>query len=340
MKSEISIENLLDQLPEQSENPSDQSRKNQVRVPYAEKDGRLVHVSTVQRGLKCDAVCPVCKTAVVARKGEKTRHHFAHYPGANCSTETVLHTIAKQLIYEKLVSAIALKQIMQIDWQCKACSHNHSLNLLDNVNQAVMEKNLEDCRPDIALLDNDNNVRALLEIVVSHRPDKKVLDYCRRQNIPLLIFRIHSAESLEALHIYRNLDPTTVLYCLRDRCSHCGAPLFHKHLFIINNSCWRCGAPMKLAAMKINKTLHGITHFSKNDREIARSNGVIFREYFNKKTRQRELAAACPNCGIVTGNRFIGFQKRTIQKQTGIYRGKICLNCLTHFDEPKSEFSK
>ncbi len=334
MTTEISIENILFEALELPENPPENPRKSQVKVPYAEKEGRLVHVSTVERGLKCDAVCPVCKTAVLARKGAKTRHHFAHYPGANCSPETVLHAIAKQLIYEKLLSAIAMKQLMQISWKCIACSHLHSLNLLENVNQVALEKNLEDCRPDITLFDANDHACALLEVVVSHRPDQKILNYCNQRNIPLLIFRIDSAESLEELGLYRNLAPSVVLYCLRDSCSDCGAPLFEKRLFIIDNSCWRCGAPMKLAVMEINHTLHGITHFSKNDQQIAREKGVIFREHFNKKSRQHEIAAACRNCGIVTGNKFVAFHKRMIPKYPGIYRGKICLNCYNHVDEP------
>ncbi len=331
------IETILTQELGLSENLPEKPTANQVRVPYAEKDGRLVHVSTVDRGLKCNAVCPVCKIAVVARKGEKIRHHFAHYPGANCSTETVLHYIAKQFLYEKLISAIALKQLIQISWKCIACSHRHGLSLLDNVHLVALEKNLPDCRPDITLLDANNNVRALIEVVVSHRPDHKVLKYCNQQQVPLLIFRIANAEALEALGLYHGIDPTVVLYCPREHCSHCGAPLFEKHLFIIDNSCWRCGAPMKLAAMKINKTLYGITHFSTQDQQIAREKGVLFREYVNKKTRQREIAAACPNCGVFTSNRYIGYQKRMIQKQPGIHRGQICLNCRAHFNESLSE---
>jgi ssDNA-binding Zn-finger/Zn-ribbon topoisomerase 1 len=339
MSVDFALEDILTQALGLPDHVSATQSDSQVRVPYAEKEGQLVHVSTVERGLKCNAVCPVCKTAVVARKGAKVRHHFAHYPGANCNAETVLHFIAKQLIYEKLRAAIDLKQVMQISWKCIACSHRHSLNLLENVCRVALEKKLDNCRPDISLLDSDNQARALLEIVVSHRPDRKIIEYCNERNIPLLIFRIANAEALEQIGLYRNLNPSVVLYCLRDRCPKCGAPLFEKRLFTINNSCWRCGAPMKLAAMKINNKLYGITHFSEADCLIAREKGIIFREHFNKKSRQRELAVACPNCGVVTSNRFVGFQKRMVQKQSGIYRGKICLNCRTHTDEVSQEDS-
>lgn len=329
-----SLETNLIQALGLSESAPKNRSGSQVRVPYAEKEGRLVHVSTVERGLKCHAVCPVCKTPVVARKGDKTRHHFAHYPGANCSAETVLHFIAKQLIYEKLQTAVALKQVMPVEWKCIACAGRHHMNLLENVSQVTLEKKLGQCRPDICLLDTNDQARALIEIVVSHRPDRKIIDYCNRHNIPLIIFRIVNAEALEKIERSPNLNPSLVLYCLRDRCPDCGGPLFEKRLFIIASSCWRCGAPMQLAAMEINQTLHGITHFSAADRLIAREKGVIFREHFNQKSHRREPAVACPSCGVVTGNRFAGFQKRITLKRIGIFRGKICLNCRTHVDEP------
>lgn len=317
-----------------SETPPKNRSGSQVRVPYAEKDGRLVHVSTVARGLKCSAHCPVCKTPVVARKGEKTRHHFAHYPGANCSAETVLHCIGKQLIYKKLLAAIHSEQPVNLQWKCIACSERHHMNLLENVHQVTLEKKLDQCRPDICLLSADRQPRALIEIVVSHRPDRKIIDYCNQHNIPLVIFRIAGAEALEKIGLSPRLKPSLVLYCLRDRCPNCGGPLFEKRLFIIAGSCWRCGAPMQLAVLDINQTLYGITHFSEADRQIAHDKGVIFREHFNRKSHRRELAVACPSCGVVTGNRFVGFQKRITRKRSGIYRGKICLNCLTHVSEP------
>ncbi|MCK4640070.1 MAG: hypothetical protein KAU06_01930 [Candidatus Marinimicrobia bacterium] len=311
----------------------EQRKTSQVRVPYAEKDGKLVHVSSVERGLKCDAVCPVCKTMVVARKGAKIRHHFAHYPGTNCSAETVLHFIAKQLIYKKLISALFLKQILRVHWKCIACSNRHSFSLLDGVKTVTMEKNLDECRPDIALLDSDQKPLALIEIVVTHRPDSRVLDYCNQRQIPLLIFRIDNAEALEALGLYQNLEPTVVLYCPLNRCEKCGAPVFRKRMYLLNSNCWRCGGPMKIALMDINSKIYGPNYFSDNDRAYARERGVVFRQHFNKKRRLTEAALGCPNCGVVTSNRYLGFLKKQTWKIPGNYRGFVCLKCRHHVDE-------
>jgi hypothetical protein len=315
-------------MPETLTENSPPLKKGRVRIPYAEKDGRLVHVSTVERGLKCGAICPVCKTDVVARKGKKIRHHFSHYPGANCNAETALHVIARHLIQSRLENALTVGQSMTITWKCIACRDRHNYNLLNNVDSIAIEKVIGNCRPDIALLDKTNKPVAFLEIVVSHRPERRVIRYCNQRSIPLLIFRIKDAESLESLQLYQNLSPTTVLFCLRNRCERCGAPLFAKRLFIIESNCWRCGAPIKLALVEINRKIYGANYLSENDRQIARSRGIILRDQFNHHSNKPEIANACPNCGIITSNRYVAFQKKAISKLPGINRGFTCLNCL------------
>jgi len=41
-------------------------------------DNNLVDVSEVERGAKCDCICPSCDTPLMARQGEKNEWHFAH----------------------------------------------------------------------------------------------------------------------------------------------------------------------------------------------------------------------------------------------------------------------
>lgn len=49
---------------------------------YGIKDGNLVHISDVPRGLACACVCVDCGKPLLARKGNKRREHFAHAPTA------------------------------------------------------------------------------------------------------------------------------------------------------------------------------------------------------------------------------------------------------------------
>ena len=47
-------------------------------------DGKIVHISEIERGLACSCVCPSCGDMLVARKGTEVGHHFAHSSGEDC----------------------------------------------------------------------------------------------------------------------------------------------------------------------------------------------------------------------------------------------------------------
>jgi hypothetical protein len=76
----------------------------ELKLTYGKaSNGRLVHVDEVQRGLACKCVCPGCGAQLIARKGEKKQHHYAHANGADCAGArmTTLHILAQQLIQEE-----------------------------------------------------------------------------------------------------------------------------------------------------------------------------------------------------------------------------------------------
>ena len=76
----------------------------ELKLTYGkDSNGRLVHVDDVLSGLACDCTCPGCGASLIARKGEKNQHHFAHANGANCSGArmTALHMLAQQIIQEE-----------------------------------------------------------------------------------------------------------------------------------------------------------------------------------------------------------------------------------------------
>lgn len=67
------------------------------------KNDQLVSIKQVERGLKCDCFCFECDEQVVAKKGEKNEHHFAHISNkesCNIKPESILHKFAKQVIME------------------------------------------------------------------------------------------------------------------------------------------------------------------------------------------------------------------------------------------------
>ena len=97
-------------------------------------------------------LCPVCKSALLLRKGQIRVHHFAHKPPVNCiygSGESEIHYRIKKELYEYLS-----KQP-----NCKKCE---------------IERNLGTVRPDISLY--VNNIPIAIEI------QKSSLDISIMQN--------------------------------------------------------------------------------------------------------------------------------------------------------------
>lgn len=87
------------------------------------KEGKITHISAVQSGLSCICTCPHCKIPLIAKKGMKNIHHFAHVASSGeeiteCGygNQTALHLIAKEILLNEkhiilpklFVSAVAL----------------------------------------------------------------------------------------------------------------------------------------------------------------------------------------------------------------------------------------
>ncbi len=73
-------------------------------LPFGENpDGRIVHISEVPSGLKCQCACPHCRAKLVARKGNIKQHHFAHHATTECrhAYESAIHKLAKEILYER-----------------------------------------------------------------------------------------------------------------------------------------------------------------------------------------------------------------------------------------------
>lgn len=70
------------------------------KLIYALKDGNIVSIDDVPSGKECGCVCPACGDELIARKGEKRMHHFAHRSNEDCEYgyESSLHLAAKDIL--------------------------------------------------------------------------------------------------------------------------------------------------------------------------------------------------------------------------------------------------
>ncbi len=70
-------------------------------IPYARTENKLmVHIQDVRPGLACNCYCPACGSRLIARKGRRNAHHFAHYRKPECTyaLESSLHAMAKSIL--------------------------------------------------------------------------------------------------------------------------------------------------------------------------------------------------------------------------------------------------
>ena len=175
----------------------------------------------------CGAVCPGCEQPLVARNaGVIRQHHFAHHH-QELSCESWLHATAKRILFEREDNSIRGGKPIAISWQCATCGCPHGGNLLKKVARVDLEKYVgttERVKPDLITYDERGHIVNCQEVVVTHNPEPHTHHFAKSRGIPLLVFRVSSADDLEAL---RNkplrpdihYDPCR---CERAKCDDCG----------------------------------------------------------------------------------------------------------------------
>lgn len=135
-----------------------------------DKYGNLLSIEEVATGKNCNCYCPECKNPLIAKNSipkefAKKEHHFAHQKGCLCeaSDETLLHSIAKDIIFEDKAIMLPVSESQRIP---SGLVHFRSVE---------MEKWNDEygCRPDLeATLENGEKM--WIEFYVSHKvPHKK-----------------------------------------------------------------------------------------------------------------------------------------------------------------------
>lgn len=151
-----------------------------IKLPYGLRDSELIHISSVESGLSCACVCPSCGHPLVARKGPKTTHHFAHHQGGECAkaVETALHLAAKKILSDEKVIVIP-KVLVEFD------SYRESLVLSPDqkieLDEVIEEKRTEDIIPDLIAV--KNGFKLFIEVHVTHEVDEAKLEKIRRLGI-------------------------------------------------------------------------------------------------------------------------------------------------------------
>ena len=139
---------------------------------YAIKEGQIVHISAVEKGLACGAACPACGERLIARKGKKVSHHFAHHSVKECEYgyETLLHLAAKEIIARHKFMTIPPVYVGFMSSKKPVLISPARKIKIDRVE---LEKRQECLIPDIVIYSGDKKL--FVEILVTHRVDKRKL---------------------------------------------------------------------------------------------------------------------------------------------------------------------
>ena len=151
------------------------------KLIYARKDGNIVSIDEVQSGKDCGCVCPACGDELIARKGEKRMHHFAHRSNEDCEYgyESSLHLAAKDILSrsEKMVIPPVYVKFPQSGKSKELLYLKKEIP----VDRVELEKRFDDIIPDIVVYSGDEHF--FIEIYVTHPIDDEKLKKLKEKKI-------------------------------------------------------------------------------------------------------------------------------------------------------------
>jgi hypothetical protein len=148
-------------------------KKAMHTIPFALKGQQIISIAEAERGLKSHCTCLSCGGRLIAKKGTRNVHHFAHYKGHACANalETALHRRVKALIGTRSSINLPPVYLHRQEWAYLPAQRF----AYDSVKEEARIGNLQ---PDL-LLKSGGKV-LLVEIAVSHQAPPKKLERLRR----------------------------------------------------------------------------------------------------------------------------------------------------------------
>lgn len=266
-------------------------------------NGQLIQAIDAEKGQPYE--CLICNQILVLRKGQRKRPHFAHKVlSANCSPETALHHSFKTLLCEKIQEHLDRQSSLKIEWDCSYCHRKHEGNLLKKAIEVRLEYEIGDCQPDIALLDPSSKVVAVIEVVVTHSPEEKTLNYYTKNQIAVVRYKLRTDEDLQRLD-NSVLEPDQVSLCVNPKCPDCKQYMSIKRLLIMDAPCWKCLAPMTIAALRGDAGYIDLNGFSESEIQIATKKGVYLATNYSRTVKETYISNTCPRCSAFIGNHYL-----------------------------------
>ena len=144
------------------------------------RNGEIIHIDSVESGLKCNCTCPACGEKLIARKGSIVVHHFAHQSGTMCEYgyQTSLHLAAKDILATAKTMMLP-PVILSFPNSDKKVKIREGIRL--NFDRVELERKQGEIIPDIVVY--CGNRKLYIEIFVTHKIDEIKLKKIKEQDI-------------------------------------------------------------------------------------------------------------------------------------------------------------
>lgn len=275
-----------------------------------DESGNLIHIDNAEKGINYYCPNPVCKKEFILRKSGKTgkgskRPHFAHNElTPNCTPEGVLHYSFKKMLINLLEKYKAENKPFIFNWHCD-CGYKNSGNLLEKAILIKEEYTLGECRPDIALLDKEENVLAVIELVDTHKPEESVLQYYKGNKITLMQINLTSEEDLMKVE-EKAKNPDIVDLCLSPKCQNRDKYNINREIKYRQFAC-RCFSPNVAFEIDIDSVFGRKISYDFTEDEInlvktwGNKKGLRIEKRKKEITREEYPISVCLKCERLRG---------------------------------------
>ncbi len=159
----------------------------QILYPCAKNtgDSSLVYVHDADKGQIYE--CFGCDERLIPRQGSINAWHFAHEQIGECNGETVLHKLAKDILFRSIEIA-STQGSFELSYVCQRF-HPQTLVIGAESSMPIVavskeERLTADVQSDVAVILDDDR-RIAIEVVVSHKPEPRTLRRYYESRIPV-----------------------------------------------------------------------------------------------------------------------------------------------------------
>jgi hypothetical protein len=198
-------------------------------------EGKIVTTTSAIKGNYY--ACVLCGKKMCFKSSDRKlrQPHFAHLAlSPNCTPESALHHAFKETLHERINDAIQKKCPLLISYACPMCLHEHKSNLIRSAVEVKMEYDMGVCRPDLALINSDGRVYAVIEVIVNHWPEENVEKHYEDEGIFIVRFDLEWARGKDQRNVISKtdeellmaahaevLDPLAVDFHSKIKCTKC-----------------------------------------------------------------------------------------------------------------------